>query len=212
MKLRYLIYSSPVIIMFGIIAIFYNLVVTIDEVNEVQEKRYKANYLSTEVQLTSIDLTKLARKYVITGKKEYRDQYNSLLSWSKGKSKRPVTVYYEKGTTKDHLKMISELGFSKKEAEFLKNVVQRSRKLNQIEIEAMNSRVRKPNVAINLVFGKAYETKVSNVMSPLGAFWGELAKNSKANILRVESKVNYFVISLVLLFALLAASIVLCVY
>ena len=48
-------------------------------------------------------------------------------------------------------------------------------------------------------------------MSPLGAFWGELAKNSKANIIRVESKVNYFVISLVLLFALLAASIVLCV-
>ncbi|MEK7322706.1 MAG: methyl-accepting chemotaxis protein [Pseudomonadota bacterium] len=171
-------------------------------------ERFESYQLGQEVTITSDELTRLARTYVVTSDGQYRDQYWHLVGVLEGKTARPDsrTVAFdallrEKGFTAEELALLAranELSLA------LVNTEEHA--FNIIEGKAAGSR----DDAIKLVHDAAYHDAVTRIKAPVTQFQTLLDRRTQQDYQRLvdstHSKVTG-VLSLVLLVAgLLVAS------
>ncbi|KTC90833.1 adenylate/guanylate cyclase domain-containing protein [Fluoribacter dumoffii] len=172
--------------------------IAIQEVIDGNE-RYQLYVLANKLRQSSDDLTELARLYVITGEKKYRDYYNETLSIRNGSAPLPSDydeLYWDfvMGNKPPHTfkpakslaAMMLEHQFTLKEFSLLNEAENQSNKLAETETQAMNlvegkyqdksgnySIIGKPDpqLAQQMVFGEDYLKKKLQVMKPLQEFF-----------------------------------------
>lgn len=184
-----------------IICLFALKHIAVQEVIDGNE-RYQLYMLANTLRQSSDDLTELARLYVVTGEKKYRDYYNETLAIRNGTSPRPLNyneLYWDLviGTNspqsyspaKSLAAMMLEHHYTLKEFSLLTEAENRSNKLAETEIKAMNmvegkyqdksgnyAIIGKPNtqLAIQMVFGDDYMKAKLQVMKPLQEFFNRI--------------------------------------
>lgn len=150
----------------------------------------KSLNLANELRQSSDDLTRMARSYVVTGNKRYKQNFYKILAIRNGLVARPnyypATYWYlsnnlNQATTKAvPLKSIMKnMGFTKQEFELLNKAQNRSDKLALIEEKAFaildaNALNTEPNssrlLATNLLFSAQYQNEKIAIMQPIQQF------------------------------------------
>ncbi len=159
-----------------------------DAGNETHTTRYMSYLIADEFRQTSMDLTRLCRTYVATGKEKYRDAYWDIVNWRAGEISRPDYVSKDlyRGRVKKQTDIMKELGFTKKELALLQDASNNSNALIATEEQAMKTiekgRVvegpRKPDpgetpreFALRIVFDHRYHGEVVKIMNPVDRFF-----------------------------------------
>ncbi len=191
------------------------------------DELYHSYKIAAELRKSSVDLTNMARLYVITGDKKYQDYFNEIISIRKGTSPRPLhydQVYWDRVVATKHpgpygaresiISMMIQNDFTLREFELLHTAIERSNALGQIEIQAMNMRDGKyddgtgtysirsaPNLpqAIKLVFGEKYMQKKASIMSPIQQFFASVDARTKNNYYRYSQWMLYDLVIAIIL-------------
>ncbi|MFG1505222.1 methyl-accepting chemotaxis protein [Halobacteriovorax sp. ZH5_bin.2] len=136
------------------------------ELNEASDNRFDSYETAMELMISSENLTRLARTYIITGDTKYEQQYWDIVAIRDGKKEN------ENGEKISLHKKMEELGFTKEEFAQLNKAEENSNILIQTELTAMNaikgkykdndgnfSIKRNPDFeyAKSLIFGKEYD-------------------------------------------------------
>lgn len=129
-KLLTLFSISAVVTLIGLIVFAYFNQMNL---NSSQEIRVKSLQAATELKMSSEDLTRLARTYVVTGDAKYEQLYWEVLDVRGGKKVRPD------GRTIALLDIMKELGFTPEEFAKLKTAQENSSDLVKTETIAMNA-------------------------------------------------------------------------
>jgi class 3 adenylate cyclase len=183
--------------------------------------------IASELRRSSGDLSKMARLYVITGEKRYRDYFNEILTIRKGSSPRPVDyneVYwdlvaggeaphpYEK--SRSLVSVMIAHGLTLGEFELLRLAEERSNALGLIEVKAMNLRdgkyddgsgrysiKGKPNLslAMELVFGDEYMKKKAEIMRPLQQFFSAVHQRTQEDYQHISRWMLYDIVFAIIL-------------
>jgi methyl-accepting chemotaxis protein len=103
------------------------------DLNRSQQVRYQSYLAANELRMSSENLTRLARTYVVSGEPQYESQYWDILDVRNGKKPRPD------GTTKSLRSIMQDLGFTENEFGKLKEAEQNSNSLVTTETIAMNA-------------------------------------------------------------------------
>lgn len=103
------------------------------ELNRSQQIRYQSYLAANELRMSSENLTRLARTYVVSGESQYESQYWEILDVRNGKKPRLD------GTTKSLRSIMQDLGFTTEEFAKLKEAEQNSNSLVTTETIAMNA-------------------------------------------------------------------------
>lgn len=155
--------STLVIFLLGIIA---TTAINQIELNEASDNRFDSYETAMELMISSENLTRLARTYIITGDTKYERQYWDIVAIRDGKKEN------ENGEKISLHKKMEELGFTKEEFAQLNKAEENSNILIQTELTAMNaikgkykdndgnfSIKRNPDFeyAKSLIFGKEYD-------------------------------------------------------
>ncbi len=143
------------------------------------QSRLDSYRMGQEIMVTSDELTRLARTYVVTGDKQYKEQYWQIVDWVEGKSARPD------GRTIAVRDLLKEYGFTPDELAKLDRSNELSLKLVETEEEAFNAVEGKykdaagnytvngePDVAkaTALVHDQRYHTYREHIMAPVQEF------------------------------------------
>lgn len=179
--------------------------------DERHRTRYASYLLADELRQSSDDLTRLARTYVVTGEKLYKDMYFDILDIRNGKKPRPERyggIYWDfvaangepprpAGKAIALEDLMRELGFTEKEFALLHEAKENSDALVQAETEAMNAveglfadgqgnfTVRgEPDFekARQLTHNKTYHKEKAKIMRPIDDFLVELDKRTAAEV------------------------------
>ena len=183
--------------------------------NQSARDLYSSYKIAAMLRQSSTDLTTMARMYVITGEKKYRDFFNEILLIRNGSSPRPINydqVYWDLvvdaskrpnpyGAPQSLNSLMIDNNFTLSEFELLRNAEERSNDLGSIEIKAMNMRDGKyddgsgtylingkPDVALatELVFGKEYMKQKALIMLPIQQFFTTVDMRAKDNYKRLS--------------------------
>lgn len=103
------------------------------ELNRSQQIRYQSYLAANELRMSSENLTRLARTYVVSGESQYESQYWEILDVRNGKKPRLDR------TTKSLRSIMQDLGFTTEEFAKLKEAEQNSNSLVTTETIAMNA-------------------------------------------------------------------------
>jgi diguanylate cyclase (GGDEF)-like protein/PAS domain S-box-containing protein len=181
-------------------------------IKNVEENRVKLLSTVKILQQSSDDLTKFARLYVVTEKREFKENFNSILNIRKGLEPRPKeygTIYWdffeperslrhENASPKSFLSLIRELPFDDTEIGLLIESEKSSNRVAEIGIEAFNlmaglykdengnySKFGEPNksLAIEILHSERYLKEKEKIMRPLD----DLLKHLE-NRLQIETK------------------------
>ncbi|MEJ6475429.1 methyl-accepting chemotaxis protein [Pseudoalteromonas piscicida] len=200
------------------------------DVEAMADNRYKAYQLADELRQSSDDLTRLGRTYAVTGNDKYEKMYMDVLAIRNGEKPRPegyhkvywdlVLDYGDKpkpdGKRMVLLDAMKAAGFSQKELNYLSQAQANSNGLVALEVEAMNAVKGKfkdssgnytiqgepdLNKAIQLTHSQDYHRYKANIMEPVEAFFTELEKRTKHNVIEahkaVESNLMWAIIMLI---------------
>ncbi len=172
---------------------FFSMTNATDKIIEANDNHDKSNHLALELRLSSNDLTRMARSYVMTGNKEYLKQYQQVLDIRNGKVPRPNDYYQEYWQLMDinnpvpprasgeavALKdLFKQAGFTNQEFEKLKKAEELSNALAKNEAEAF-ALVENIGESINtsaqhqaheLLFGAEYTNSKRQIMEPISEF------------------------------------------
>ena len=165
-------------------------------------------------------LTQFVRSYVATADQKYEQAYNDCIAISGGTKPTPLNydrgIYWSiflgsgrkpssDGQTKSYADVMQELNFSKEMFDYLTLSKSRSEALVKLEVQAMDiikSIPRNPDgsipeeykgrqlEAINLVNGKAYEEKVSEIMAPINQFFDTLEADNALKLQKAANEVR----------------------
>ncbi|STX37626.1 guanylate cyclase [Legionella feeleii] len=200
-------------------------------------RHYESYRIAQELRISSDDLTKMVRLYVITGDKKYLDHFNEIIAIRSGTSPRPKeydSVYwdlvldddkrprpYEKA--KSLVQMMIDQGFSLQEFELLRQAQEKSDALTAIEFRAINavegkfdtgsdqySSQGEPNkkLAIDLVFGKKYMDEKAKIMAPIQLFFEKIKARTTERNKELSHKINQ-VISIAIILSVLSTVVML---
>ncbi|WP_392538074.1 adenylate/guanylate cyclase domain-containing protein [Legionella sp. 227] len=196
-----------------IVCLFALKHIAVQEVIDGNE-RYQLYKLANKLRQSSDDLTELSRLYVITGEKKYRDYYYETLAIRNGTSPRPVNydeLYWDLvignnvpqsyGPAKSLASMMLEHHFTLKEFSLLTDAENKSNKLAETEIKAMNlvdgthqakSGIEKPNpeLAKQMLFDKDYMKAKLQVMRPLEEFFNLVNDRTFLTNEKIEAKMS----------------------
>ena len=152
------------------------------------ENRFKSNTIAKEFSDSSANLTRLARSYVATGDKQYKQQYWDIVQWRSGETARPESVYSglhvgEKIALKQ---IMEELNFSAQELGLLEKASQLSNDLIKTETQSMGTVdageiIPGPfkaldgetveQFAIRILFDQNYHQEINKIQQPLKQFF-----------------------------------------
>jgi adenylate cyclase len=175
--------------------------ITHEEINSDHE-RFQSYMIADELRQSSDDLTEMARLYISTGDKKYRDYYNEVLAIRNGTAPRPTKYdqpYWdlvivkkpplEYNLPKSLAAMMLEHRFTLKEFALLAKAENASNQLAQLEIKAMNAIEGKyqdstgkytlqekpnPQLAQQMLFNDDYMKAKAQVMQPIRDFYEEV--------------------------------------
>jgi len=167
---------------------------------EIENHKYQSYNLAMELKQTSDDLTRFARIYTITGKKEYEEYYNEIIAIRDGKLPHPLNFsisYWDQitggirqpdyqGELYSIEKRIIDLGLTEEESRKLKEAKEESDALIDLENIAMNA-VKglyrneegefvledEPDLELarNLLHGQDYHDAKGRIMKPIDEFF-----------------------------------------
>src|SRR5690349_3709411 len=103
------------------------------KLNVSHDRRYESYLLANELRMSSDNLTRLARTFVVSGDAKYEKEYWSILDVRNGKSPRPD------GRTVSLQKLMQDQGFTDQEFAKLKEAENNSNALVNTETIAMNA-------------------------------------------------------------------------
>ncbi len=165
------------------------------------ENRYKSNMVANELKKSSVNLTSYIRLYVITGNDEWKNKYYEVIDIRNGKRKR------KDGSIISLRKKMEMLGFTKEEFSKLKKAEDKSNSLANIERQAIkiiedakakqkSEKYIPPKVAVDLIFGNIYQSKVNEIMSYINNFYTIVNHRTykKVNYYEKTNKINLYVI------------------
>ncbi len=147
--------------------------------NRAQSVRYESYQRANELRMSSEDLTRLARTYVVTGDSKYEDEYWKILDVRNGKKPRAD------GRTVSLRKLMEDLGFTNEEFAKLKEAENNSNGLVTTETIAMNAvkglyddgngnytkhAAPNPEMARKIMHDDKYHQDKEHIMKPIGEF------------------------------------------
>jgi diguanylate cyclase (GGDEF)-like protein len=178
-----------------------------NELAVIEYQRHQMILKADELRQSSDDLTRMARTYVITKDKKYKDAYFKILAIRNGKSKRPKEyegIYWDLSkelrekkhpdtkaiTVEDEMK---ELPFSIYELEQLYKAKQNSDKLAKLEIKAfeiLENNKDAQNEAIELLHSKQYHQAKEQIMLPIDNFLQSIRSRTQAQVDALNQKIE----------------------
>lgn len=186
-----------------------------EEINS-DYQRYQSYMIADALRQSSDDLTQMARLYVHTGEKKYRDYYNQILAIRNGKAPRPIKydvpfwdLFIAKkfnpqyASAQSLAAMMQEHRFSLKEFALLLEAENKSNQLAELEIKAMNAveglyedatgnyTIKgnpDPQLAKKLLFNEEYIQAKALVMEPIRQFFEEVDKRTEKTTEKFDKK------------------------
>ncbi len=191
----------------------------------VEHNKLKSIAIAKELTEASQNLTKNCRSYVVTGEKQYLDEYWNIVKWRSGKIPRPATVFEGLYRNKQisEIDIMKELGFTSEELALLGKSAEFSNKLIAVEEQAMNSITQNKFVngvysmkdgetiqafANRIVNDNAYQAEVTKIMTPVNKFFKILNKRLDSAVEEMESRVSSYEKLLIMFIIIVAISIV----
>ena len=195
------------------------IVRSVTEYSRIYQHTIKSSAIARQYQQNSAFLTQFVRSYVATADQKYEQAYNDCIAISGGTKATPLNydrgIYWsiflgsgrkpsEDGQTKSYADVMTELNFSKEMFDYLALSKSRSEALVKLEVQAMDiikSIPRNPDgsipeeykgrqlEAIGLVNGKAYEEKVSEIMTPINQFFDTLEADNTLKLQKAAKEV-----------------------
>ena len=196
------------------------IVKSVTEYSSIYQHTIKSSAIARQYQQNSAFLTQFVRSFVATGDSKYEQAYNDCIAISGGTKPTPLNydrgMYWSiylgsgkkpsyDGDTKSYSNVMKELNFSKDMFDYLALSKSRSEELVNLEIQAMElikSIPRNPDgsipdeyksrqlEAIELVNGKTYEEKVSEIMSPINQFFDKLESDNALSLQKAAKEVR----------------------
>ena len=196
------------------------IVRSVTDYSRIYQHTIKSSAIARQYQQNSAFLTQFVRSYVATADQKYEQAYNDCIAISGGTKPTPLNydrgIYWSiflgsgrkpssDGQTKSYADVMQELNFSKEMFDYLTLSKSRSEALVKLEVQAMDiikSIPRNPDgsipeeykgrqlEAINLVNGKAYEEKVSEIMAPINQFFDTLEADNALKLQKAANEVR----------------------
>lgn len=227
---------------FGLIAIMLGLSLlillssqvlgTLDDITRAERQKHRSLQLANELFLSSEDLTKAARSYVITGEPVYerfffeildirngkrpRDKDHSISYWDLNRDPSPKAA----GNAVSLIELMRGEGFSERELALLQQSQRNSDNLVNLEKQAFAAtkglcRDTSGNftvpcapdreAAIDLLFGQRYTAEKAKIMAPIQQFMLELDNRTQTTLSNLQLK---FQQQILLILAALCTSLV----
>ena len=186
------------------------------EVAKAYEVRYKSYLLADEMRQSSDDLTRLARTYVVSGDRKWKDQYQEVLDIRAGKRPRPAEyhkIYWDfraadiqPSRGEEPAVALTELmkraGFSEQEFQKLSEAERNSNDLVRTETQAMemieNRDAAGQPIPANLDQARAmmhaadYHKVKARIMQPVDEFFAAVDHRTQQSIDAAESKKTFW--------------------
>ena len=196
------------------------IVRSVTDYSRIYQHTIKSSAIARQYQQNSAFLTQFVRSYVATADQKYEQAYNDCIAISGGTKATPLNydrgIYWSiflgsgrkpssDGQTKSYADVMQELNFSKEMFDYLALSKSRSEALVKLEVQAMDiikSIPRNPDgsipeeykgrqlEAIGLVNGKAYEEKVSEIMTPINQFFDTLEADNALKLQKAANEVR----------------------
>jgi methyl-accepting chemotaxis protein len=159
-----------------------------DQQTEYSEVRYLSYLIADEFRQTSMDLTRLSRSYIVTGKQKYLDAYWHIVKWRNGDTARPSSADKAlfPSLFKKQSDIMKELNFSSAELSLLDKAASYSNQLIAIETQALDSVktgifAKGPKIplegesvnefALRIVFNQDYHNEITKIFEPVNRFF-----------------------------------------
>lgn len=192
------------------------------------DNRYKMVQLAQELRLSSDDLTRFARSYVVTGDKKYYDQYVEVLAIRNGESARPAMyegIYWDIDEKTRQIRHPREnkislkerfnaLPYTTEEVNLLKLSEANSNKLVTLELKAFDElKEGKQSEAIKIMYSKEYFQAKTIIMDPIDRFMIKLSDRTAIQVNHLYSTLDlYTQLSIIAFLAILGYTLVIFFY
>jgi nitrate/nitrite-specific signal transduction histidine kinase len=222
-KASFIINAVTVFIILVTAALLFYLSQKIDEVDKAVNNRFYSVLLVDELRGISDELTRQVRNYAVTGEASAEDAYNMVLAVQGGAVPRPETAWVAPGEAAVQLDLFNRYGLTNEEFALVQESNDLSYALVELEVEAMNAVkgifkdeegeytiTGEPDreLAMQLVFGDAYNNEIAKIMEPMTAFDEKVASRTELAIQKavrsqkIAQFVIYGVLALMLAFAI----------
>ena len=208
--------------MISLVVCLFQLKSISNQESQSDTERYQSYLIADRLRQSSDDLTAMARLYVSTGEKKYREYYNQILAIRNGTAPRPAKYdepYWDlvianktiqKFTAPKSLaEMMLELHFTLKEYALLIDSENNSNQLAQTEIKAMNIFEGKyddgtghytiqgkpnPQMAQLMLFSDDYMKAKSRVMKPIRNFFDQVDARTKKTNDELDKQMSHIIL------------------
>ena len=191
---------------------FWQMKSTSEQFVTAAQNRYNSYLLADELRQSSDDLTNYIRSFIATkGDENFEKKYNHVLEVRSGKAPRPD------GNSIALLDLMKKAGFTQDEFSQLDESQSYSNALAQLEEKAINlqkslSKHDNNDEALNLVFGKEYETQKLRITEPIDKFFKLVDNRTNGQFEALKSKLDTIQTVFVIVLVMSAISIVLLSY
>jgi methyl-accepting chemotaxis protein len=199
---------------FGLVALSVLAFVNQNALNRAQANRYESYRLAHELRVSSDELTRMARTYVVTGDSAYEKTYWNILDVRNGVKPRPD------GRTVPLRGLMEQQGFTADEFAKLKQAEDNSNALVTTETIAMHAMkgefedgrggyTRKgepdPELARRIMHDEKYHADKEMIMAPIGEFEEMLDRRTDAAVRAARIRSDRLMLCVIGLAALAAA-------
>lgn len=201
-------YQLTLVMLVIFCALFITYIYSEKQVDKANQLRIKSYLLVDELRQSSDDMTRMARTYVITGNRIYKQHYQEILDIRNGKRPRPIAyndIYWDLVLTdnirprgyadaKPLIELMKDAGFSNVEFAELAKAKTNSDLLTKTELTAMSlieqtdaNPEANRNKAILMLHDAAYHQAKSAIMEPISHFNQMIDKRTLANVRHAET-------------------------
>lgn len=220
------------LVLLSVLLTVHQIIGSYEGLDKLDEKRLEMNNYATLIRNSSDQLSKYARLYVVTQRKEYKDIYYNILDIRNGLKPRPQKyehIYWdllEPHRSKRHPlakkkgldSILKELPYDAYEYKKLQEAKNNSNELVSLEIEAFNAMVglyknengkysvyakKNQQKAIKLLHSKQYLQAKEKIMLPLDLFLAHLDSRAENGIVELKKDIKFLTLILIMLIAIL---------
>ncbi len=198
MKIKQSIFcSSTLIVVFIAItcSLSYYSSTVFKQLQEVDRNNEILLNLAAELRESSANLTSHVRSYVATKDANFKSAYDSTVAIRNGTEPRPSSSTIAPGQRIPLLDLLRQYGVSAEEFALLEEGNNLSNTLVKLEVSAMNAIEGKGEysspdqaLAMELVFGQAYQNQAQRIMEPINNFFFTLTKRTHLLAAEIEEK------------------------